>query len=251
MTEAQRREETGPESHSRTSLPAWALSPLALRTVGSIPSLTLTPDSTDPHCSAAPFLPNPPGPPGSGCCSQGKEASGSLGRSPEPETFPEPARLSCDLLPLSLPVYSTPWQKAPGGEFMSQKEGSGEGRGGQMSVCGCEGGGERGGSREFKEKATQSVCLCEREGTALASQWGSRDRDLLVQENPPREPLSCPGVLPGGCPRSGASLGVPRPLLVGQAAGDAAPRNLHPPQSARVACPQAVFSDTPGDPGPW
>lgn len=52
---------------------------------------------------------------------------------------------------------------------MSQKEGSGEGRGGQMSVCGCKEGGERGGSREFKEKATQSVCLCERKGTLLAS----------------------------------------------------------------------------------
>ena len=53
---------------------------------------------------------------------------------------------------------------------MSQSEGSGEGRGGEMSMCVVVKEEERGGSREFKEKATQNVCLHVREkGTALAS----------------------------------------------------------------------------------
>lgn len=88
---------------------------------------------------------------------------------------------------------------------------------------------ERGGSREFKEKATQNVCLCEREKEQCWLRNGARGPG----KPSPRTP-QLPWGAPRGCPGSGASLGVPRPLLGGRQL-----EMLHqgPSQNARVPCP--------------
>lgn len=84
-------------------------------------------------------------------------APSSCPRPPESETFPEPVyRLCSDLFPLSLPVYSTPWQKAPEGEFMRMGGKWGEkGWGDEYGLMKKKE--ERAGKRAFKETATQDV----------------------------------------------------------------------------------------------
>lgn len=90
-------------------------------------------------------------------------------RPPESEAFPEPVwRLHSDLSPLSLPVYSTPWQKAAGGEFM--RSGA---KGGAGNECGLMKRRGEGGKRDSKEKATRTrVCMRKRKRTELASPEG-------------------------------------------------------------------------------
>lgn len=120
---------------------------LTLRAMGPISSLMLTPDSTIPHCSSGPFP----------AALQARAAPSSFPLPSGSETFPEPVyRPRSDLSPLSLPVYSTPWQKAPEGEFMRMGGKWGEkGWGDEYGLMKKKE--ERAGKRAFKEKATQDV----------------------------------------------------------------------------------------------
>lgn len=106
-----------------------------------------------------------------------------------------------------------------------------------------------GGSREFKEKATQKVCLCGRgKDQCGPSQRVLRDRGLLLRTPFPR-PLGdpvCSQGMSGVRSRSRGPQATPRGR---QAAGHFAPRNLLPSQSAVPPVPYVVFSDTTGDPG--
>lgn len=184
VVEAQRGKEMCPESHSRRRLPAWALPSRTLKAVGSITSPLPTPQSPVPHCPSAPS-PQPSRPCRHGLWFPRQRPPGSFVMVSRVRGLPRACRDSAVIYSVSLPVYSTPWQKAPGGEFMSKKEGSGEGRDGRP-VCVDEKAEERGGRTEFKGKATQSACLCERENDQC---WLRSGAGWSRQTLP--EPLGC------------------------------------------------------------
>ena len=115
VVEAQRGEDICPESHRRTRLPAWALSSLTLRAVGSITSPPLTPESTVPHCPSAPS-PQPPRPSRHGLRFPRQRPPGSFVTVSRVRDLPRACRDSAVIYSLFPFLFIQPLGKKPQGE---------------------------------------------------------------------------------------------------------------------------------------